>query len=259
MDNTSPKQVRLVLASASISTIPEKFLRDIFEFTGTPQRDICKRLTTLVHQDIQKITLKQSAYHELISRYANPEPVKNALYSYASKCSNLKVVDLLFDCFYVFCSKQLRPIMEELFQIRPSITSFITMESNEWILSTPLGNLLYNLYSPHVDLKPENVLDIVCLSLMSFDGTTLQRFGLSVLPVDFLTENGQHGVVRKTANIQHCMGFIKTCVHYYNLNTQRYGTRRVFLYQQNAMWKIMSICDLVQNYEVPVCPVCNTL
>ena len=102
MDNTSSKQVRLVLASASISTIPEKFLRHIFQFTGPPQRDICKRLTTLVHQDIQKITLKQSAYHELISRYANPEPVKNALYSYASKC--LKISRWLICFLTVFTS-----------------------------------------------------------------------------------------------------------------------------------------------------------
>ena len=144
MDNTSPKQVRLVLASASISTIPEKFLRDIFEFTGPPQRDICKRLTNLIHQDIQKFTLKQSAYYEVISRFANPEPVKQALYSYASKCLNVKVVDLRFDCFYVFCSKALRPVMEELLRIQPSISSFLTMESDEWILPTPLGNVMYS-------------------------------------------------------------------------------------------------------------------
>ena len=107
------------------------------------------------------------------------------------------------------------------------------------------------------NLKPDNILDIVCLSLMSFDDTTLQRFGLSVLPADFLTDNEEHGIVRKTANIQHCMGFVKTCVHYYNFKMQFYGNRRVFLNQQKGVWKIMSILALVDSHEVFVCPVCN--
>ena len=99
MDSSSSKQVKLVLASASISTIPEKFLREIIEFTGSSRRDICKRLTFLADRNVQRIALKQAAYYDLVSIYGNPEPVKRAIFSYASKCLSLRVVDMQYDCF----------------------------------------------------------------------------------------------------------------------------------------------------------------
>ena len=158
-----------------------------------------------------------------------------------------------YDCFFVFGGKNLRPIIEELIWIRPSIAHFITTESDEWIRATPLGNNFYSFYSPHKDLQPKDVLDIISLSLMSFDSITLQRFSLSMLPTDFIADIEEHGIIRKHDNIQYCMGFIKTCLHYYNCAIQCYGNSRVFLYQQNGVWKIMSITALVDNREVLMC------
>ena len=94
---------------------------------------------------------------------------------------------------------------------------------------------------------------------MSFDTITLQRFSLSPLPSDFLTDNEEHGIIRKSENVQHCMGFVKSCMHYYNLSKQFYGNRRVFLTQVQGVWMIMSISALVDHHELLICTVCNTL
>ena len=171
---TSTKQPRLVLAGASIQVVPEKYLREIIAFVGPVQRDLCKRITSILDADKTVLTVKEESVLEIgvnSTRVGHLYSIQNAVKSYVSKCINLRVIKLVYKSAIMLFGPSLSNFMEELIVLAPKLIQIQTMETDNWFVQTNIGNQFYRKYTPDIALSVMDVMQIVCRSLMQkFNG-----------------------------------------------------------------------------------------
>ena len=245
---TSTKQPRLVLAGASIQVVPEKYLREIIAFVGPVQRDLCKRITSILDANKTVLTVKEESVLEIginSTRVGHLYSIQNAVRSYVSKCINLQVIKLVYESAIMLFGPSLSNFMEELIVLAPKLIQIQTMETDNWFVQTNIGNQFYRKYSPDIALSVMDVMQIVCRSLMASDINTLIRFGMTQTLNDL---NETYGIVRISDVMEHFpeMRMIKACVHFHNYDQNLSGVRRVALKQnKTGVWSVFMIGTFV--------------
>ena len=227
---SNTKAQKIELASASLAFLGEKLMTSIIGFHGTGCREICQRITARIDSEFKVLNV----HEEGVLKIRFDQGVRAIILRRVQKCAKLHTVRLIF-VSYIRIASVLKTFMNDLVDVAPHIQTIETFHQKNWIVTSCIGSNLYSKYTPTPSLSLDEVLEILRLTLLAADTSTLLQFGYERAINDLELLNAPNCI----SNQKHFNAAnVHVCFHY-GLNG--FG-RKMTLYQNSeGSWMIREV------------------